>query len=87
MNVLNNGTLGLIADHRPERSEARDWLRYPKNPVERVLAVPSALQSRSRTIEREIRVGDVRSADIVHSRNPRLGQARALADGSAAFRI
>jgi hypothetical protein len=75
MNVLNNGALGLIADHRPERSKEREWLRYPKKPVQRVLAVPSALQSRSGTIEREIRARDVRSVGIVHSRDPRLGKA------------
>jgi hypothetical protein len=86
MNILNNEPQGLIADHRPERCPAGDWLRYPKNLVEKVLAVRSALPSRSGQIEREIGERSVHSAGIVHSPRRSRWVPRALADRSAAFR-
>jgi hypothetical protein len=87
MNVVNNGTLGLIADQFSERSTGSDRLRYTKNPAVMVLAFPSAQQSRSHTIEREIGDRDVRCPDNHPQRRPSPAIRLALTDRSAAFRI
>jgi hypothetical protein len=87
MNELNNGTLGLIADHVSERSMEGDRLRYTKNRASKALALPSAQRSRSRTIEREIGGRDVHCPGIVHSWTRSLLARKALSHGNTAFRF